>query len=214
MKRHTDLINALSADVKPVSPDVARRQLAGALVIGGAISLVGVIAIFGLQPGLDTFAHGAPMGVKSTYAMSLAGIAIALTLAAARPGARSRVGWKWIAVPVSGCALLALIDLSRAPVTNWPPMVFGASWSQCSLRIAALAGPVFIGLCLAIRAQAPTNLRESGAAAGLLAGTVAATSYALACPESSAAFIFVWYSLGIAIVTGMGALLGPRLLRW
>jgi hypothetical protein len=132
----------------------------------------------------------------------------------ARPGAWSRNVWKWIVAPVAGLALLALAELARAPMDNWPQMIMGNSWTQCPWRIVALSVPVFIGLCVVIRGQAPTNLRASGAAAGLLSGAVAATAYALACPESSAAFILVWYSAGIALATAIGALLGPKLLRW
>jgi hypothetical protein len=214
VKPHDDLIDALAADVRPVSPKAAGRQMAQALFVGGGIALFGVVAFFGIQPGLDTFAHGAPLLVKSAYALSLAGIAASLTLIMARPGARSRHGWRWIAAPVAGLALLALTELARAPMTNWPDMVMGNSWSQCPWRIVALSVPVFIGLCVVIRGQAPTGLRASGAAAGLLSGAVAATAYALACPESSAAFILVWYSAGIALASAFGALLGPKFLRW
>lgn len=214
MKSHDDLIDALASAVEPVSPDAAPRQIAQALLIGGGIALVGVAAFFGIQPGLGTFAHGAPLLVKSAYALSLAGIAVSLTLVMARPGAWSRHGWRWVAAPVVGLALLALIELSRAPMGHWPNMVMGDSWAQCPWRIAVLSVPVFIGLCIVIRGQAPTDLRASGAAAGLLSGAVAATAYALACPESSAAFILVWYSAGIALSTALGALVGPRILRW
>jgi hypothetical protein len=214
VKSHNDLIDALASDVRPVSPQAAKRQLALALIVGGSITLVGVVAFFGIQPELDTFAHGAPLLVKSAYAISLAGIAASLTLIMARPGAWSRNVWKWIVAPVAGLALLALAELARAPMDNWPQMVMGNSWTQCPWRIVALSVPVFIGLCVVIRGQAPTNLRASGAAAGLLSGAVAATAYALACPESSAAFILVWYSAGIALATAIGALLGPKLLRW
>jgi hypothetical protein len=214
VKPHEDLIDALAADVRPVSPKAAGRQMAQALVIGGGIALFGVVTFFGIQPGLDTFAHGAPLLIKSAYALSLAGIAASLTLITARPGAGSRHGWRWIAAPVAGLALLALIELARAPMNNWPDMVMSNSWTQCPWRIVALSAPVFIGLCVVIRGQAPTDLRASGAAAGLLSGAVAATAYALACPESSAAFILVWYSAGIALATAIGALLGPKLLRW
>ncbi len=214
MKPHDDLIDALAADVRPVSPQAVGRQIALALVIGGGVSLVGVITVFGIQPGLDTFAHGVPLVVKSAYAIALAGIAIALTLIIARPGAGSRNDWRWLAAPIAGLALLALAELARAPFDNWPDMLMGKSWSQCPWRIVALSVPVFVGLCVVIRRQAPTDLRAAGAAAGLLSGAVAATAYALACPESSAAFILVWYSGGIALATAIGALLGPKLLRW
>jgi len=38
--------------------------------------------------------------------------------------------------------------------------------------------------------------------------------YALHCPELAAPFIGLWYLLGVLIPAGIGALIGPRLLRW
>ena len=38
--------------------------------------------------------------------------------------------------------------------------------------------------------------------------------YALACTEASPAFVAVWYTLGIIVTGAVGALLGPRVLRW
>jgi hypothetical protein len=80
--------------------------------------------------------------------------------------------------------------------------------------VLRLAIPIFIGLLWAYRRLAPTRLRAAGAAAGLAAGASAATLYCLHCPETSALFVLTWYSLGIAMMTAIGALLGPRLLRW
>jgi hypothetical protein len=211
---HTELINALSNEVKPVSPHAVSVNVAEAVIIGGLIAMICVITIFGIQPGLDTFAHGRPLLMKAAYAISLAGIAISMTMLLARPGAWSGQGVRWIIMPVLALGLLAMTELSRAPAHTWSHILMGSSWSRCPWRIAALSMPVFAGLCVAIRRQAPTDLRAAGAAAGLLSGAVAATLYALACAESSALFVLVWYSLGIAIATGIGALLGPRVLRW
>ena len=77
-----------------------------------------------------------------------------------------------------------------------------------------LSAPIFIGLLWSFRRLAPTRLRAAGGTAGLAAGAWGATLYCLHCPEVSAIFVLTWYSLGIALAAGMGALLGPRLLRW
>ena len=54
----------------------------------------------------------------------------------------------------------------------------------------------------------------TGATAGRLAGGVGALVYTLHCPELEAPFLGVWYVIGMAIPSVIGALLGPRLLRW
>jgi hypothetical protein len=93
-------------------------------------------------------------------------------------------------------------------------MWLGASWKVCPWLVLTLAMPIFIGLLWSFRRMAPTRLREAGAVAGLAAGAWAATIYCLHCPEVSAIFVLTWYSLGILLAAGIGALLGPKLMRW
>ena len=208
-----NLIDRLASEAKPVEPFALRRHLATGLVAGGAASLALVLAIYGVQPGLDTFAHGAPLAMKAAYAVTLGGIALALAAALSRPGDDAR-GWGLLLAPAVALAALAAWQLSAAPMARWPALMLGGTWDRCPWRIALLSLPVMVGLVLAVRREAPVHLRRAGAAIGLLSGATAATLYALACPEDSAAFVLVWYSLGIALATGIGALLGPRVLRW
>lgn len=51
-------------------------------------------------------------------------------------------------------------------------------------------------------------------AAGLLAGSTATLAYCLHCPEMQVPFWGAWYLLGMLVPTLVGALAGPRLLRW
>jgi hypothetical protein len=48
----------------------------------------------------------------------------------------------------------------------------------------------------------------------MLAGSLAASIYSLHCPETSLTFFAVWYAGGIALVSGVGAVMGWRMLRW
>ena len=50
--------------------------------------------------------------------------------------------------------------------------------------------------------------------AGLVAGGIGALIYATHCTEDNPMFYGTWYTLGIAIVAGIGAGLGPKVLRW
>ena len=77
-----------------------------------------------------------------------------------------------------------------------------------------LSAPVYALLIVALRRFAPTRLAATGAAAGLLAGAVAASVYNLACMGTSATFVLTWFTPGIAAAAGLGALIGRRLLRW
>jgi hypothetical protein len=93
-------------------------------------------------------------------------------------------------------------------------MWLGHSWMVCPWIVLALALPIFAGLLWSFRRFAPTRLRAAGAAAGLTAGAWGAAIYCLHCPEVTAIFVLTWYSLGVLLAAGLGAVLGPRLLRW
>jgi hypothetical protein len=66
----------------------------------------------------------------------------------------------------------------------------------------------------AIKGFAPTRPGFTGAACGLFSGAMGALVYTLHCPEMSAPFIGTWYLLGILITTGLGWIIGRKVLRW
>ena len=90
----------------------------------------------------------------------------------------------------------------------------GGSWTTCAAKVALLALPALGAGLLALRRLAPTGLTAAGALVGGAAGACGAFAYAFTCPESSPAYVAIWYSAGIAACAGLGALAGPRLLRW
>ena len=65
-----------------------------------------------------------------------------------------------------------------------------------------------------MRTLAPTRLALAGGVAGLLAGTIGASTYSIHCPELQAPFIGIWYLVGMLIPAFFGFIAGPRLLRW
>jgi hypothetical protein len=69
-------------------------------------------------------------------------------------------------------------------------------------------------LLLALRQGAPTRPGVAGAAAGLLAGGIAATFYAAHCTDDSPLFVATWYTLAIGALALLGAAVGQRFLRW
>jgi hypothetical protein len=208
-----ELIRALADDLIPVRPGKTRNDLLVGLGLGAAVSLVLVLVIYGVQPGLLSIARGGPMVMKVWYALPLAAIAGSMLLPMLRPGDRVLDRRKLFAASVvllAGLALWQTTTSNADPVSLW----LGLTWQQSSLRIAGISVPVFAGACWAIRRQAPLRLRATGALAGLVSGGIAATVYAPACNESGAGFVLVWYTLGIAVSTAFGAITGPYLLRW
>ena len=67
---------------------------------------------------------------------------------------------------------------------------------------------------VALRGLAPTRPAWAGACAGAMAGAAGAAVYALHCTELAAPFLAIWYVAGMALPGFVGALLGPRILKW
>lgn len=209
-----DLISTLSADV----PRVPRHALASRIVSGvviGSLVAAGLVAMtLGIRPDLDVAMRGFPFWMKWTYSISLGAAALYTVSRLARPTPKSLRALWFLAVPVLVLAGIGIGELARTPSREWLAMWLGQSWNECPFFVLAFAVPIFAGLLWAFRRLAPTRLRAAGAAAGLAAGAWAATIYCLHCPEASAIFVLTWYSLGILLATAIGALLGPRFLRW
>lgn len=207
------LIDDLASDLRPVIPRRGTSTLLPGLLGGAFLSFAAVAGSLGVQPGLATLAHGAPLAMKLSYTGALAAIAFGALGALAVPGRRP-VSWRWAALPAAILAALAFYQLGGGIGQSATSQILGSTWFLCPARIAAFSLPLAAGLTMMVRRLAPTNLRRAGAAIGLTSGALAAAIYALACAENSAAFVLIWYSLGIGATTLAGALAGPRLLRW
>lgn len=209
-----DLIAQLSSEVPRVKRSAVGRRLIAGVLCGALISAAYVVLAMGVRPDIGTAMYGFSFWMKWAYTISLSVAALSMTIQLARPDT-GRLRWFWvIAVPVLLLAAVGGVEMIRTPRGEWLAMWLGQSWMYCPWRVVALAMPIFAGLLWSFRRLAPTRLRAAGAAAGLAAGAFAATVYCLHCPEVSAIFVLTWYSLGILLASALGAVLGPRLLRW
>jgi hypothetical protein len=209
-----ELIRSLAADVRPVRRHAAYGRVMLGLLGGGVISLGLVAWTLGVRPDLDVAARGFTLWMKWVYAASLGVVAVAAVLRLGRPEAGRLRGLWALGVPVLLLGGISIGELARAAPTDWPGLLLGQSWRSCPWLVAMLSVPILAGLAWAFRRLAPTRLRAAGAMAGLAAGAWSAWLYCLHCPEVSAVFVLVWYTLGIALAGVLGAVLGPRLLRW
>jgi len=209
-----DLIAALSRDVRPVPRHALGQRVGLGLGAGVLATLIVVGGWLGYRPDLMFAMHGAVFWIKSIYTISLAICATGATLRLARPDGRVG-GWlPLMIVPVLGLAAIAVGELAMTPKGDWLAMWLGHSWKVCSRNVFLLAVPIFAGLLWSFRRLAPTRLALAGMTAGMAAGAWGATLYCLHCPETSALFVLTWYTLGMAAAAVLGAVLGPRLLRW
>jgi hypothetical protein len=208
------LIATLSADVPRVPRHALAKRIACGVVGGILIAMIVVVAVLGVRPDLHLAMHGFAFWMKWTYTMSLGIGAVYFVSRLARPTPGSLHGLWLLAIPVLVLAGIGIGELANTPTREWLAMWLGKSWKVCPLLVLAIAVPIFVGLLWSFRKLAPTRLRVAGAAAGLTAGAWAATIYCLHCPEVSAIFVLTWYSLGILLAAAVGALIGPRFMRW
>ncbi len=209
-----ELIKKLSSDASVVSPRALEKRMLLGGVSGVFVSAAIVILWLGFRSDLETAAISSAFLIKMTYTAALAACAVAASVHLMRPDAKPAV---WFALPVIPFALLGLLAMTEfagAPREAWASIALGQSVSACIVRISIISVPVFLGLLLAARRLAPTRLRAAGAAIGFASGSLAAGLYALHCIESSASFIFLWYSLAIALAAAIGAIVAPLFLRW
>lgn len=212
--RTEDLIASLAQDVRAVPRGAVPRRLALGIAGGGMVTALLVATWLGVRPDLGAAMLGFPFWMKWGYTISIAAIAVLATVHLARPEA-GRARWLiWAIVPVAILVVLTFMQLLTTPPGDWTALWQGHSWRSCTRNIAILSLPIFAGTMVAFRRFAPTRLRLTGAVAGLAAGATGAALYCLHCPEVSALFVLVWYSLGMLAAAAIGALMGPRLLRW
>ncbi len=209
-----ELISLLASHAEPVPAHAVGRRFAMALGLGLPAALLLMLATLGLRPDMAQAATGLMFWVKLAFTGSLAAAGLVAAERLSRPGMRVGFAWAALAAPVLAMWLAAVVVLLQAAPQQRAGLIMGGTWLACPLSIALVSLPLFIATFWCMKALAPTRLMLAGASAGLLAGALGAMVYALHCPESAAPFLGIWYVLGIAIPTAIGALLGPRILRW
>ncbi len=209
-----DLIAALSAALEPVPRRAVGRTLVSGLSIGIAASIALMLLWLGLRPDLMPAMGTAMFWMKFVYALSIAAFGFALAGRMARPGGDGGLWGMLIAAPLAVMALMALYRYFSAPADQHMALVMGGSWRVCARNIVILSLPVFAGVFWSLKTLAPTRLTLAGGVAGILAGAAGTAIYAFHCTEFAAPFVAIWYTLGIAAVGLLGALLGRLLLRW
>jgi hypothetical protein len=211
--RTSDLIEALSADAA-TPPARLAPAFQAALAVAVVAAFAAFMALLGPRP--DAMAALGTMRFPFKFVVTLA-LGAAAALAALRL-ARPETSFGAAAAPLAIAPVLLAIgvalELIATPAGSWEARLVGSNWLVCLTYVPILSALPLVALTAALRRGAPSSPTATGAIAGLLAGALGATFYAAHCPDDSPLFVAVWYTLGIAIVAGVGALVGRRALRW
>jgi len=209
-----DLIYILSEDVKPVDPRRAGRAFILAILAGFLVTCGLALSILGPRDELSDPSTLIYLTGKIAFALASAALAGAYLFKCSHPGDERQTPTAMIVAPFVAILILAGISLANAPTQHWSRMLLGNQWLECLVSIPVIAIAPFALVIWAVHQAAPTDLRLAGALAGLLAGEMSATGYALHCADDSLPYLALWYGGTIAICALAGAILGPKLLRW
>ena len=207
------LINLLSTNLEPVKRGETKKTLTWTILAGGLAALCLMLATVGLRPGGGWFLSGY-LVLKLVFMLILIGAGAALLAKLVSPGQDARKPYTIILLAFLAIGSAGVCALALGPPVARDQMMMGSQWATCALCIPLFAIVPFSALIWALRRGAPTNLRRTGAVAGLVAGALGAVAYAFHCPDDSIPFIALWYGGMVALCALLGAMLGPRLLRW
>ena len=183
-------------------------------MIGLVVSILLFEATLGPRPDIGSALQTARFLLKPIEAMLFSATAASLAMKLSRPG--SPVAGAHLAMLAAPMLLAAAVIAEMLLINpgDWGTRLVGVNSRVCLAAIPFLSLPLLAATLYALGSGAPTRPGVAGAAAGFLASGLAATLYALHCPDDSPFFVATWYSLAIAAVSLVGAALGRRLLRW
>ena len=210
-----DLIRSLaSGTLEPVGRRFAVTRITVSLALSAGVVAVAIMASIGLRHDLLAAMAGEMFWIKLGYVASILLVALPVGVAMRRPDADVSRAWLMLVVPFTLIMIGALVERAAQPVDLRIASMLGQSWRQCPLLIAGFSLPIFASLIFAFRRFATTRPAITGGFLGIASGAAAACLYCLHCPESSLAFVAIWYSLGVLLAGMIGFVTGSRLLRW
>ena len=205
-----DLIAKLAEDARAPRREThhgAFWQCAGcALLVAGLAVVLG----FGVRP--DAAHAGAAIALKSFFGLGAALSLLPLVARVLEPTTSVRS----LALPVFVFAAASVLVAGTALATDhsWRGLLLNMGWPECLMRVPLLALPGAALLFWSARRYAPTRLALAGAVIGAFSASIAIIAYSWFCMADSVAYVGLWYLGAIAICAGIGALVGPRVLRW
>ena len=212
--RTDELVAMLGTNVERVDRRQVKRTIGVAIALAIVAALGSSVFVLGIRTGLNDIGALTFLVLKVAFSTGVVALTSMYLIRVARPGGERRTPVVLLVLPFVAIMILAAIDLAFAPSSHWNKMVVGDQWVECLLSIPIIAIVPFAAIVWAVRQMAPTDLVRAGALAGLVAGGVSAAGYALHCTDDSLPFVALWYGGTIALCTLVGAMLGPRLLRW
>jgi len=215
----SDLLDCLTHDLKPVKPLRARRLWLGALA-GLIVAALYIWILYGPRPELVALIGGqwpdSHMPVlKPLMFVALGAGALWGVSGLARPEGRPKLRYLLPVLIIGGIVLGNLgVEYQR---DGWDRMAVYLSGGVMICYVTILCGGM-AGLIVLwrfwLRRAATSHPVALGALSGLATASFMAAAYALHCRGDAPVYLLLVYGVAVAILTGIAALLGGKLLRW
>lgn len=206
--------------IRTLAADNTQRALPVGIMLGLALmaatplSTAMLLLGIGIRPDIMVAMRNPFFDLKFVVTLALAIPATIISLHLSRPEA-SLQGWAWLLLaPV---LVLAGAIVSEMMLPQRLPMMarlVGHNALLCLSAVPVLSLPLLGAALFGLRHGAPSRPALAGAIAGLLSAGFAATLYAAHCTDDSPLFVATWYTIAAALMAGLGALLGARILRY
>lgn len=209
-----ELIGLMAKDTLVPDTRAATRRVQTSFALAACVAIAFTLVVLGACRVTFEGAQRWQMLARELFCLAVALPGMLAVQRLSTPGRRARLAAVVVALALALMGLYALTALAQASEPERQALVWGSTWRVCSSLIALISLPYLWATVSLLRARAPTRLRAAGAWAGLAAGGLSALTYTLHCPEIGAPFLVLWYGLGMAVPALIGAIAGPRWLRW
>lgn len=207
-----ELIDLMVNDLRPL-PSLTDVLLLG-VICGTMIAALAFASMIGPRVDIGIALNNGRFIYKLVVTLTLVACAAVVLEKTGRPGVSiGAIKW-WLSLPLLLISSGVVLELHMSAPETWIVNATGKNGLKC-LAIIPLLSLAPLGCIIhGLRLAAPSHPGGAGTVAGLMAGGIAATFYALHCDDDSLLFVVTWYVPAIAIAALIGYICGHRLLRW
>ena len=152
--------------------------------------------------------------LKIAFLVSVLLASLSIVRDLSSPGRKVSFRLTFALVPFLSLAVLSYDEVTARHLDGLQHELVHQSVVACLLHVGLLAIPAFAILVFTVKSFAPVDLSRAGLHIGVLSGCIGALGYAFHCHDEFITLFAVSYTLAIVQMGLIGALLGPRLLRW
>ena len=214
--RSDDIVDSLSLNPRCKLHTRPTERLVLASVV--SLVIVGSLSIGLLGDSANQLTEGSVHNhgfiLNFIFIVSVAACALAIVRDLSVPARLTSLSNSVLAAPFVLMLVVVLHELAGSSLHELSRGARQVSWLSCFWQITVLATPAFVVLTYGVRSLAPTNLRRTGAYIGMLAGALGGMGHCLHVATEPAVFGAILYTGVIVSMMLIGALIGPRVLRW